>query len=94
MQQVADAVVEDSRDQPQRADSIAVVTNRNDEEADAVAATDLTANWRAHGGDVLGYEFAKRLELPHDLIDPTVTGARPSVTYPVLLDLVLSPTGS
>jgi carboxylesterase len=94
MQQLADDVVEDAITQAPRAKSIAVVTNRNDEGADPTTATTLAANWRDHGGDVRGYEFAKRLQLPQDLSDPAASGARPGVTYPVLLRLVMAPTGS
>ena len=90
MQQFADAVLDDAESQAPRAGSMAVVTNRNDPDAQAEATTHLAAVWREHGADVSGYEFARRLALPSDLVDPRVEGARAGLTYPVLTRLLLA----
>lgn len=94
MQQFAESVVEDSATQAPRARSIAIVTNRSDPDAQAEASTALAAAWRDHGADVSGYEFAERLGLPTDLVDPDASGARAGLTYPVLTRLLLAQPGS
>lgn len=52
-------------------------------------AKKVTAEWKAHGGDVSEYIFAKDLKIWHDLIDPQQSTQQIDVVYPVLLPLLM-----
>ncbi len=65
---------------------LVMITVGGDKAADNGAAAALVAAWRAHGArNVRTIEFPASLHLNHDIVDPEQVGARPAVSYPVLL---------
>jgi alpha-beta hydrolase superfamily lysophospholipase len=88
------AVLDQADRSPPGCRSAALVTIERDPAVDNRAIAALGRAWRGRGGaSVTAVEFPERLGLNHDVIDPEQVGARPEVTYPVLLDLI-APGGS
>jgi carboxylesterase len=52
-------------------------------------AKQVTEDWKAHGGDVSEYIFAKDLKIWHDLLDPAQSTQQIDVVYPVVLPLLM-----
>ncbi len=72
--------------------SLVVVTVGGDPAADNAATADLVAAWRRRGArEVVTYEFAARLGLSHDIVDPEQVKGDPGRTYPVLADFLVPP---
>ena len=71
-----------------RTNAIRMLVNAHDETVNRTLIDDLVASWRAKGVSVETYELPDTLRLPHDVVDPTEHGAKPSVTEPVILDLL------
>ncbi len=68
--------------------ALAVVTNANDKSVDNAATGAVVAAWRAHGADVLTYEFPAALGLGHDQIGPDEPDQRVDAVYPKLIELI------
>jgi alpha-beta hydrolase superfamily lysophospholipase len=75
-------------DSAPRTSAIRMLVNAHDETVNRTLIDDLVASWRAKGAAVETYELADTLRLPHDVVDPTEPGAKPSVTEPVILALL------
>jgi len=67
---------------------IRMLVNAHDQTVNRTLIDDLVASWRGQGAPVEMYELSDTLRLPHDLVDPTERGAKPSVTEPVILALL------
>ena len=67
---------------------IRMLVNAHDETVSRTLIDDLVASWRGKGAPVETYELSDTLRLPHDVVDPTERGAKPSVTEPVILALL------
>jgi hypothetical protein len=70
-----------------------MLVNAHDQTVNRTLIDDLVASWRAHGAGVESYELSDRLRLPHDVVDPTERGAKPSVSEPVILALLYGRRG-
>ena len=81
------AVRRQAKAAPPKARSIVVVTNAADDSVDDYVTAETADLWQADGANLTRYEFPMRLELPHELVDPTEPGAFPARTYPVLTAL-------
>lgn len=69
--------------------SIVMVTNASDPAVDNRIPAELVQLWRNHGAaHVQTYEFAKELELIHDIIDPGQIQQQTALVYPILMDLI------
>jgi len=81
---------------PPSARDIRLVVNLADPAVNNVATFRVAEAWRRHGAGVRKYEFGRELGLGHDIISPEQPYARTDVTYPVLLDWILSevPSGA
>jgi len=73
---------------PPRTRTIRMLVNAHDQTVSRALIDDLVASWRAKGTTVETAELPDTLGLPHDLVDPTERGAKPSVTEPVILTLL------
>jgi carboxylesterase len=83
-------VREKARRDPPAAQSLLVVTVANDMSVNNEATEEIVQLWNSHGSKpVETFEFAKELDLDHDLIDPDQSFARPDLVYPTLLELIL-----
>lgn len=76
-----------SKDAP-RTRAIRMLVNAHDQTVSRALIDGLVASWRAKGAHVETAELPDTLGLPHDLVDPTEPGAKPSVTEPVILTLL------
>ena len=85
-----------ARHKPPKAGELRVVVNLADPAVNNVVTFRLAEAWRRNGAGVKTYEFPRELGLAHDLISPEQPYARTGVTYPVLLDWIMSevPSGS
>jgi pimeloyl-ACP methyl ester carboxylesterase len=84
------------REAPLSAGDIRVVVNLADPAVNNVATFRVAEAWRRHGAHVRTYEFPRELGLGHDIISPEQPYARTDVTYPVLIDWIVSevPSGT
>jgi len=71
-----------------RTSAIRMLVNAHDETVNRTLIDDLVASWQAKGASVETYELSDTLRLPHDVVDPTERGAKPSVTEPVIVALL------
>jgi hypothetical protein len=76
-----------------RTSAIRMLVNAHDQTVNRTLIDDLVASWRAHGAGVESYELSDTLRLPHDIVDPTERGAKPSVSEPVILALLYGRRG-
>jgi carboxylesterase len=77
-----------ARREPPAAQSILVVSNANDTSVNNSLTAQVVEQWRDHHASPATYEFGAELQLGHDLIDPTLPGARTDVVYPMLIELI------
>ena len=71
------------------AQNLLVVTNANDPAVNNSITRQLVSLWQARGlQQVTFYEFDRREELEHDLIDPNNPKQRVDFVYPILLDML------
>lgn len=82
------AAQQEARRKKPKTPQIVVVTNANDKAVHNGIAAALVNAWRKRGTAVTSYEFAKSLNLPHDLIAPERPSSDVGVVYPVLLELI------
>ena len=75
-------------DRAPRTYAIRMLVNAHDQTVSRTLIDDLVASWGGKGTAVETYELSDTLRLPHDLVDPTERGAKPSVTEPVILTLL------
>lgn len=68
-----------------RAREVRVVVNAADPAVNNDATRNLVKLWRSRGEAVAYHEFARELELLHDLISPEQTKQRIDIVYPVLM---------
>lgn len=71
-----------------RTRAIRMLVNAHDQTINRTLIDDLIASWRAKGTPVETYELPDTLGLPHDIVDPDERGAKPSVTEPVIMQLL------
>ena len=90
MLKLAHEVKSAARREPPKAADIRVVVNAADPAVNNGATFRVGVAWRQHGATVRTYEFARRLELGHDIISPEQPYARTEVTYPVLIDWIVA----
>jgi pimeloyl-ACP methyl ester carboxylesterase len=90
MLKLAHEVKSAARREPPQAGDIRVVVNRADPAVNNVATFRVADAWRRHGATVRSYEFPHELGLGHDIISPEQPYARTDLTYPVLIDWILS----
>lgn len=83
-----------ARDGAPRTRVIRMLVNAHDQTVSRTLIDDLVASWRGKGSAVETYELSDTLRLPHDLVDPTERGAKPSVTEPVILALLYGRLGA
>ena len=79
-----------ARREPAKTGDIRVVVNAADPAVNNEATFRVGVAWRQHGATVRTYEFARRLELGHDIISPDQPYARTELTYPVLIDWIVA----
>jgi len=81
---------------PRSGADIRVVVNLADPAVNNVSTFRVGDAWRRHGAHVRTYEFSRELGLGHDIISPEQPYARTDVTYPVLIDWIVSevPSGT
>ncbi len=72
---------------PPLADALLMVTNWGDPAINLANANALADAWCSNGGDVRTYRFPLLPWLPHDIVSIDAVGARPEVSYPMLLQL-------
>jgi len=77
-----------------RTRSIRMLVNAHDQTINRTLIDDLVASWRGKGTAVEMSELSDSLRLPHDVVDPTERGAKPSVTEPVILALLYGRIGA
>ena len=77
-----------------RTRSIRMLVNAHDQTINRTLIDDLVASWRGKGTAVEMSELSDSLRLPHDVVDPTERGAKPSVTEPVILALLYGRLGA
>ena len=77
-----------------RTSAIRMLVNAHDQTVNRTLIDELVASWRANGAAVETYELSDTLRLPHDVVDPTERGAKPSVTEPVILALLYDRLGA
>lgn len=70
------------------AKSIILVTNANDDTVDNNYARTIAGSWRKLGGSVDEFEFDKKYDLLHDMIDVGQENQPIEWTYPALIDLI------
>jgi len=81
------AVMERARRAAPAAASVVLVTVESDPAVRNPPIAALAAAWRRHAPDAIGtFEFAARLGLGHDMIDPLQPYANLEVSYPPLLE--------
>jgi len=66
-----------------------MVTVGGDKAVDNARCAELVDLWRREGRHVTAYEFPADLRLNHDVVDPEQVGGNPTVTYPVLIRLIV-----
>jgi carboxylesterase len=78
-----------ARRSPPKARQVVVITNPCDPSVDNRLAAQLLDAWQAAGAqNVSAYEFDRRHNLLHDLIDPEQPQEQVGVVYPILLELL------
>ncbi|HKN66264.1 MAG TPA: hypothetical protein VJW73_08315 [Gemmatimonadaceae bacterium] len=82
-----------ARESAPRTGAIRMLVNAHDQTVSRALIDDLVASWRAKDASVETTELSDTLGLPHDLVDPTEPGAKPSVTEPVILSLLYGRPG-
>jgi carboxylesterase len=79
----------DAKKTPPAAGRIVVITNANDDSVNNDVVAEFEQMWKEHGDEnLVTFQFAKALGLPHDLITLTHPGARIDLVYPKLLELI------
>lgn len=73
------------------AGDIVVITNDADTAVSNAVTDAVVARWLSHDADVTTYTFAASYGLGHEVIDPEEPGADPSLTYPIILQLLDDP---
>jgi hypothetical protein len=68
-----------------------IVTNDADTAVDNALIARFAEAWVATGRPLVRYDFPAGHALGHELIDPEERGGNPTLTYPVLLDLIETP---
>jgi alpha-beta hydrolase superfamily lysophospholipase len=86
--EVGRLLVTEARNRAPRARSIAVVTNAAEPQLDNRFTQKLIDAWRAHGANVETYEFPKKDNLSHDLIDPGNDAQNTALVYPIVSRLI------
>ena len=81
-------------DQAPRTRAIRMLVNAHDQTVNRTLIDNVVASWRGKGAAVETYELSDTLRLPHDVVDPTERGAKPSVTEPVILALLYGRLGA
>lgn len=81
-------VQEDAKYSMPAAKKVLVALNAADETINNPLTMTITKNWQAHGADLTTYEFEQKLQLPHDIIDPTQSSQQINIVYPRLIELV------
>ena len=85
---LAYATAQKAKTQAPAADHTVLVTNANDKAIDNRIAAHFADLWHAAGNEVMRYQFPETCGLGHEIIDPLEPGADPSLTYPVLFELI------
>lgn len=70
------------------AGAILLVTVGSDFSVDNAAAARVAADWRAHGAEVVSYEFPAEWRIEHDLIDPGQPKQQVGRVYAKLIELI------
>jgi pimeloyl-ACP methyl ester carboxylesterase len=83
------AIQAEARQNPPAAGRILVITNANDNSVNNHMTAAVVDQWREQGAQLATYEFAKELELEHDLIDPLQSEQRVDIVYPRLVELIM-----
>lgn len=72
-----------------KAPEVVVITNANDLAINNRMVYRLVQSWREHAPErIRTYEFAKEMEVFHDMIDPTQSRQRIDLVYPIWMSLV------
>jgi hypothetical protein len=71
-----------------------MLVNAHDQTINRTLIDDLVASWRASRAPVEMYELSDTLRLPHDIVDPSERGAKPSVTEPLIMTLLYGGVGA
>ena len=82
------AVQKASKENKPKAGSILVVTNANDQAVSQEGIDVIVNNWQRHSDQVQRFEFARDLQLGHDLIDPEQPNQQVESVYPRLITLI------
>src|SRR5205823_3700756 len=94
MMELALAARRGASERAPRTHAIRMLVNAHDQTINRTLIDDLVASWRAKGASVETYELSDTLRLPHDVVDPTEPGAKPSVTEPLIVALLYRRIGT
>ncbi|RAH98988.1 alpha/beta hydrolase [Acuticoccus sediminis] len=89
---LGEAVAEQAAKGSPAAGDIVVVMNDADTAVSNRVTDRVVDRWIADGADVTSYTFPAKFGLGHEIIDPEEPGADPSISYPVLLQLIDDPS--
>ena len=85
------AAEQDARQNKPGVKSIVVISNANDESVSNGIIAQFEKLWQAHGEEfLLSYQFEKELGLPHDLITTTREDGDTGLSYPIIIDNILT----
>jgi len=88
MMELALAARRGASERAPRTHAIRMLVNAHDQTINRTLVDNLVASWRAKGASVETHELSDTLRLPHDVVDPTERGAKPSVTEPLIVALL------
>lgn len=81
------ATIRQARRSRPAATAVTLVTNAADAAVDPSIPAALTKRWEATATPVTRYVFPKELNLPHELIDATESGANTAISHPKIIEL-------
>ncbi len=83
------AAEKDAQQNAPGVERLVMISNANDESVNNDIIGQFESLWQAHGAELLSsYQFAKELNLPHDLITSTREDGDVSLSYPVIIDYI------
>jgi carboxylesterase len=94
MMELALAARRGASERAPRTHAIRMLVNAHDQTINRTLIDDLVASWRAKGAAIETHELSDTLRLPHDVVDPTEPGAKPSVTEPLIVALLYGRLGA
>jgi pimeloyl-ACP methyl ester carboxylesterase len=83
------AAEKDASENPPGAKRLVLISNANDESVNNDIIAQFENLWQEHGAELISsYQFAKELNLPHDVITPTREDGNTALSYPIIIDYI------